>query len=397
MERIGVNNTESPAESVVPTTEANWASTPEVSPSPVDTFIQQNDVEATLAPTITGDHEQQEQDSAQSTVEPTATVEIPQETNAIVVTPTYTPEPKNSPFMDELLFPLLFAIIAVCMLLVTILTLVYKKKALKATPQKPLPIKQEKGTFARGTVSAGGCQYIGTREHQEDSFGISDVNDPQLCSKKGILAVVADGIGGMDDGQIASKLVVQTLASEFYQEADLPSPALRLLTLAANAHIKVSEYRQQHGTRCGSTLVAVLLDRNDLYFISVGDSRIMLYRQGGLIQLNREHKLGKVLEERAALNDLDGSTANRKPAVLTSHIGMDDLRQIDRNTSPIHLLSGDKVLLMSDGVYGTLSEGELLSLLGNNPEESAAHICEAVKAKQRRSQDNATVVVLNIW
>jgi len=396
MDRIDVNSVESPVESIAPTTEGTLEPTAEVSPFPVDTFMQQSGAEATLVPPINEDHEGQELDLEQSTVGPTASVEPQQETNEIMATPTYTPDPKNSSPMDGLLFPLLFAMITVGILLVTLLILVRKKKALKATPKRTIPSKQPQERYERETVSAGGCQYIGTREHQEDSFGISDVKDPQLCAKKGIIAVVADGIGGMDDGQVASKLVVQTIASGFYQETDLPSPALRLLTLAANAHIKVNEYCQHHGTRCGSTLAAVLLDRNDLYFLSIGDSRIMLYRQGGFIQLNREHKLGKILEEKAALNTLDGSAANRKPGALTSHVGMDDLRQIDRNMSPIHLLKGDKLLLMSDGVYNTLSEGELLSLLENKPEESAARICEAVKAKQRRSQDNATAVVLGI-
>lgn len=319
-------------------------------------------------------------------------------TESVAATPATSTIPDEKPHatMNGMIFPILFAIIAAGILFITILTLIRKNKKIKSVLHKPRPINQERKVSAWAPISAGGCQYIGTREHQEDAFGISDVHDQQLSSQKGVLAVVADGIGGMDDGQIASKLVVQTIANQFYQETEQSSPALRLLTLVANAHLKLNEYRQQHGTRCGSTLVAALLECNDLYFISVGDSRIMLYRQGGLIQLNREHNLGRTLEERTVLKDSDVSVANRKPAALTSHMGMDDLRLIDRNTTPIHLLNGDKILLMSDGVYNTLSEAELLSLLGNTAGESATHICEAVKAKQRRSQDNATAVVLNI-
>ena len=321
-----------------------------------------------------------------ATPAPTATVESA--TATVSVTP---PSPKPLPeSTNQLLFTMLFAVAALIVLAVTLVLLLCKKHFKKSAPSASSP------SVSYRTVTAGGCQYLGTRSNQEDAYGISNVNDLKLCESKGILAVVADGIGGMDNGQVASKMVVETMGNEFYQEnSNLPS-AIRLLTLTANAHLRVNEYRKQHGIRCGSTLVAVLIQKNDLYFISVGDSRILLYRQGGLIQLNREHKLGTVMEERAALKDVIPSST-RKPSALTSHMGMEDLRQIDRNTSPIRLMRGDKLLLVSDGVYGALSEAELLMCLGDDPQKSANVICDTIRSKQRRSQDNATAVVLNIW
>lgn len=322
---------------------------------------------------------------AADTPVPTATVESATATVSVTPpSPNPLPEPAN-----HLLFPLLFAIAAVALLAVT-LVLLLRKKRKKPIPAPPLP------NASYRTVTAGGCQYLGTRPNQEDAYGISNVNDPKLCESKGILAVVADGIGGMDNGQVASKMVVETMGSEFYQESSSLPSAIRLLTLTANAHLRVNEYRKQQGIRCGSTLVAVLIEKNDLYFISVGDSRILLYRQGGLIQLNREHKLGTLMEERTALKDVSPSST-RKPSALTSHMGMEDLRQIDRNPSPVRLMRGDKILLLSDGVYGVLSEAELLMCLGDDAQKSANAICDTVRSKQRRSQDNATAVVLNIW
>ena len=311
-------------------------------------------------------------------------METPDVQMAFAVQESPFPQEEGGTFTGGALLFIISA--AVIIILCGIILLVRRKGRMRKEPEDAYEVNDR--------TSASGCQIVGSREHQEDAFGVSDVNDLNLCRQRGILAVVADGVGGLDDGQVASRQVVQCMAESFYHGTASMPGAIRLLTYAMNAHENVVQIRQSRGVRCGSTLVAALIEERNLYFISIGDSRIMLYRGGGLITLNREHKAGVSMEERRARGEVN--LAERKPGVLTSYMGKEDLREIDRNTVPIHLLSGDQILLMSDGVYNALTEDEIIARLTTDARISAQGICDAISEKQISGQDNATVVVIRI-
>ena len=148
----------------------------------------------------------------------------------------------------------------------------------------------------------------------------------------------------------------------------------------------------------GTTFVATLIHHQQLYFISVGDSRISLMRNGGLIQLNREHVYGRELDDQALngkLSELEAQEDRQRKA-LTSYLGKQDDVAIDRNINPIPLYSGDKVVLMSDGIYGFLPEQELTECLYRRPMDAAVAVKQAVLAKKHPKQDNMTIIVLEI-
>ena len=148
----------------------------------------------------------------------------------------------------------------------------------------------------------------------------------------------------------------------------------------------------------GTTFVAVLIRNQQLHFVSVGDSRISLMRNGGLIQLNREHVYGRELDD-LALNGIlseEEATRDRQRAAITSYLGKQDEINVDRNINAIPLFSGDKVLLMSDGVYGYLPEAELVELLRQKPMPAAEAVRNALLAKKNAHQDNLTIIILEI-
>ena len=148
----------------------------------------------------------------------------------------------------------------------------------------------------------------------------------------------------------------------------------------------------------GTTFVATLIHRQQLYFVSVGDSRICMMRNGGLIQLNREHVYGRELDDQALNGKLTELEAHedRQRKALTSYLGKQDDVAIDRNINPIPLYSGDKVVLMSDGVYGFLPELELTECLRRRPMDAAVAVKQAVLAKKHPKQDNMTIIVMEI-
>jgi serine/threonine protein phosphatase PrpC len=235
---------------------------------------------------------------------------------------------------------------------------------------------------------------VGGRENQEDAYCISDWRNPAVVAQRGVLAVVADGVGGMNNGQVASGTAVRSMISWFERQDPSKPMDIRLLELAATAQRDVLT-AQQHAGRCGSTLVSVLIHNGYMTMLSIGDSRIALYRNGVLLPLNREHVNGKDIAETLSFG-IAGGPVKGNPNAITSYLGKPDLRQIDRTITPMQLVSGDRILLMSDGVFGTLSDDEIISMLNMSPAQSAQAIVEAVAAKGKPHQDNATALVVAI-
>ncbi len=243
---------------------------------------------------------------------------------------------------------------------------------------------------------AVGCaQTIGGRPYQEDSYGAPDWRNPAVLASRGLLGIMADGVGGLNNGQAASGAVVRGMLNIFSQQDPNRTGSNRLLEMAAYAQSEVLKLNQQ-GSASGSTLVSVLIKDNEMNFISVGDSRIALYRAGGLLTLNREHVLGRESDEDAAMGRGAAVTDERRRKAITSYMGKEKLTLIDRNVQPIKLMPGDKVLLMSDGVFGSLDDQTIISKLRLPPEQAAKAIVQAVDERQLPHQDNATIVVIGI-
>ena len=96
------------------------------------------------------------------------------------------------------------------------------------------------------------------------------------------------------------------------------------------------------------------------------------------------------------LSNAPANSDARKRKALTAFMGKENLRLVDRNTAPMRLIRGDRVLLMSDGVFGTLTDDELISLMDLPPQAAADAVVRMVEAKRREHQDNATIVIVEI-
>ena len=249
--------------------------------------------------------------------------------------------------------------------------------------------------MALPAYAVGCAQTIGGRPYQEDSYGASDCHNANLLATRGLLGIMADGVGGLSNGQAASGAVVRGMLNIFAQQDPTRSGSNRLLEMAAFAQSEVLKLNQQGGSS-GSTMVSVLIKGYDMNFISVGDSRIALARAGGLMALNREHVLARETDEDAAMGRGAAVTDERRRKAITSYMGKEKLTLIDRNVQPIKLLPGDRLVLMSDGVFGTLDDQTILSKLRLSPEQAAKAIIQAVDERKLPHQDNATVVVIGI-
>ena len=242
-------------------------------------------------------------------------------------------------------------------------------------------------------ISLGKIHDIGRRDYQQDSFGQTAV-----LRNTGILAVLADGMGGLSGGErVSQKIVMEALTFGSTLQANQVPTALPGMVAGINRAVN-----QMLGPKglytSGSTVVSALITGNALRWISVGDSRVYLYRDGQLSQLSRDHDLLQdwmpdILEGKRSMAEALRDPNGRK---LTSFIGMGELRHVDYNRTPIPLLPGDRVLLMSDGVYGTVSDAEMAAILRDcgSVQLAASHIGQRIMGAALPYQDNYTLIVL---
>ena len=240
--------------------------------------------------------------------------------------------------------------------------------------------------------TAGKVHNIGKRNGQQDSFGV--VNIPG-----GVCAVVADGMGGLADGDKVSQSIVRTMMQDVQMIKDSAVQGAKLYSMAAHANREVNRTLGLAGQyKSGSTLIAVLTEGRFFQWISIGDSRIYLFRGNKLIQLNGEHVYERELLLKAVNGRISFAEANadKQRDRLTSFIGMGELKHIDGSLHPVEAQAGDKILLMSDGVFHTLSDPEIGKILSEteNAIQAASVLEQQTLARNNPKQDNFTAVIL---
>lgn len=311
------------------------------------------------------------------------------ETGETEIGETQTGELVDAPGTEEkegidLATGILFGVAAVLAVAVAVLTVLLLKSRKKTAPAA--------APQSDGTITVGKLHQQGDRESQQDCFAVSP---GELISSRGLLAVVADGMGGLADGDKVSETAVAAMLDGFLSASGAPDDILLALTERANRQVNRLLGPANIG-KSGSTLVAGLIREGKFHYISIGDSRICLFRDGQLIQLNREHIYRHELSIQAlsGIGSLQGAAAHPKAAGLTSYLGMGQLKYVDIPACGIEIRSGDKFILMSDGVYNALSESEIAGALTENAEKAAELIGELIARKAYRNQDNYTAVIL---
>lgn len=325
---------------------------------------------------------------------------------------------------DKIMIPILGGVLL--LLIVSIILLLRKgKKEKKRAAQSPHPIPAHPGLAVepQAAIPAGEAQpmymtlvtfepdnqaplkvvrvhNIGKRKNQEDSFGVSNLKDQTLCAQKGVLAVVADGMGGLKGGEDVSSIAVLSMLQAFSDTNTGKSDTQELTDLLNQAVQKVNAQlvRTVGLKKGGSTLMAVIIHGRELSWVSVGDSRTALFRGGKLTDLNRKHIYAAELEEMVRQNRITPQQAANHPDrnKLTSYLGMGELKYIDRSVRPMQLCGGDKIILMSDGIFNTLTDPDIEQILSLPIEQIGDRLETAVLQKNNPYQDNFTAVVLEI-
>jgi len=227
---------------------------------------------------------------------------------------------------------------------------------------------------------------------------VRDVNEDACAAEEltgGHLFVVADGMGGHQSGDVASRIAVNTVVDAFRagQAIDLSQRLVDALT-TAHQSIVARQGQRRGRERMGTTAVALFVTPGQAYYAWVGDSRIYLVRDGELSAITRDHTLGRELLERG-YQDVAQVQANPERDKLARALGMKDQWHPESSPSPLPLEPGDMFLLCSDGLYRKVPEGDILAtLLGLEPVEAAIQLIQM--ANDGGGEDNITVQVVHV-
>lgn len=242
-----------------------------------------------------------------------------------------------------------------------------------------------------GSCETGTCRTIGTREVQEDEFGIEETGN-------GLMAVLADGKGRHHGGKIAARAAVEVFKDIFRDENAYYNPPyyLRKAFQAANQEI-LNQLEENQGS---AAVAAVLIRDRSLYYATAGNIKVAVYRNRELVPVTSGHTINVLARQKY----MEGKLTRQEAVALLDHhrlynyVGQDGFHDVEFFDTPITLYGGEYVLLMSDGLYETARWKDLEDCLegeGSCPEK-ALQMIELINHSPEEEKDNAAVVVLKI-
>ena len=260
-------------------------------------------------------------------------------------------------------------------------------------PHFPMPVecKTPKPGIEAASLSDVGLQ----RSNNEDSSLYWEPESEQEFLRKGRLAVIADGMGGYEGGQEASRLAVETVRHIY--DRDCTGNAQEVLVAALrHAHQTIQRYAMEHPELrgMGTTCTAIAIIHRQLYFAHVGDSRLYLMRGGSISRLTRDHSyVGRLVEN--GIVRCEDAESHPQRHILTAALGSGNHVTPQVPETPVLLQEGDLLLLCTDGLWSQVGEQDILRTVQANPPAEACQ--RLVKlAHKRGAPDNVTVQILRV-
>lgn len=222
------------------------------------------------------------------------------------------------------------------------------------------------------------------RNNNEDALGV-DLD-------RGVF-VVADGMGGHNAGEVASKQAVEVIINAMIERevGESAADALRRSVATANAQIAAASQSDHSLKGMGTTVVAALVENGHFTIAHVGDSRAYLVRDGRIRQLTEDHSMVAELVKTGVISPEAAETHPYRSAISRS---LGQFREVETDTLDLEWLPGDWVLLCTDGLTRFVKPDEILDRIqaGGDPQEVCRHLVDY--ANERGGRDNITVVLI---
>jgi len=232
----------------------------------------------------------------------------------------------------------------------------------------------------------GGASHIGGRDEQQDRWRVADLG------AAGLLAVLADGMGGHRDGALAAEVVVETaIALTRHQLKSLQGQPQRLLSTLCE---QVSAALSERSAAAHSTLVALWLYNGHAWWVHVGDSRCYCLRQGKRVMRTRDHSAVQMLVDLGEISEAEMAEHPEQNRLYRS-LGGGQKPRPELGTAP--MVRDDLFVLCSDGVWQYLNESELwVEAHRRGLSEAATALVERAVARGGADADNSTLILIRI-
>lgn len=268
-----------------------------------------------------------------------------------------------------------------------------------------------------------GAQIAGARPYQEDAQGFASLdesvqavetsapqaqNELESCPQdepeiSTLLVIMADGMGGENAGDVASRCVVNTFVDycDRYRCKERVPAMLGSAMLAANEALATAMTDNPDLEGMGTTLLAAVVTEDSLHWVSVGDSPLYLYREGDISQINEDHSMMPLLLKQVEDGELNEQDLAEHPDrnVLRAAMTGEEIESVDCPVEATPLLPGDIVIVASDGIQ-TLDEASIKIRLDRHKSLTAEGITKkllkAVVTEANPKQDNTSINVIRI-
>jgi serine/threonine protein phosphatase PrpC len=230
------------------------------------------------------------------------------------------------------------------------------------------------------------------RDHNEDFLLFWEPDDFALRQQTGSVALLADGVGGEGNGDVASRLAVETAVAVFQETKPGASTTDVARSMFDAAAAKVFQSAQEKG-RMATTLLAAIFRHDRVTIAHVGDSRAYLIRAGKIKRLTTDHSYTSLQVKLGLLLERNAMTSPHR-STLTRSIGYEPMCHYDIATES--LMQGDTLLQCSDGLYGFILDEEILeAVVKYHPGEACKRLIAL--ADKRQVSDNVSVQLIQVW
>ena len=206
------------------------------------------------------------------------------------------------------------------------------------------------------------------------------------------LFVIADGMGGAQAGEVASRIAVESFQPGLPDSSE-PELALAELAQAANTRIHELSHASAEHAGMGTTLTALYVTEEDVAIAHVGDSRAYCLRDGELLRLTDDHSLVDELMRQGRLTP-EEAVEHPQRSVITRALGIEGAVEVD--TRSFRARAGDVYLLCSDGLTTMISEEQVAAVLLAHPGLHDAGEALIAAANEAGGRDNITVVLIRL-
>ena len=231
---------------------------------------------------------------------------------------------------------------------------------------------------------------IGRRDEQQDSCFV-------LHGGGKVFSAVCDGMGGHEHGRAAGAAAAATMKQLYLSKTDeepYPDFFVRAIDILDEKVLSLKK-SEEPKLSAGTTMLAVAIEGGDLFWLSVGDSRLYIIRGGSIARVTRDHNYFLSLDQMLKNGTIDEDDYNGEAALgerLISYIGMGGVQIFDVNDIPFKLLPCDVVLLCTDGLYRAVQDDEILDMASNRCPDEA--ICALIDESGSIYDDNTTCVII---